>query len=116
MNDNGMLDNIPDGFDRNMIVDCRQCSKPMRGATVRLSKCDYDPIEKNHFKGWFAFPDILASGYNERRHCLISRIISNGGVCDFALFERNKIVAKQRVSIINAFQDRNNVVVLIDKK
>lgn len=116
MKNNAMLDNIPDEFNREVIVDCRQYSMPMRGTTVRLCKCDYLPIERNHFKGWFAFPDIISPGNNEPRHCLISRIIANGGECVFACLEKGKIVAKQNVKIINAFQDHSNVVVLIEKK
>ena len=110
-----MLKEIPDNFNRSAIVNCRQFPTQTRGRTVRLCKCDYLPIERNHFKGWFAFPDTISPGRKEPRHALISRIVLNGGVCTFACLEKGKTVKSQNVVIMNAFQDHNNVVVYIDK-
>lgn len=109
------LKNIPDNFNRSAIINCRQCADSTRRSTVRLCKCDYLPIERNHFKGWFAFPDTISQGRKEPRHVHISRIVSNGGKCTFAFIEKGKIVKSQDVVIMNAFQDHNNVVVHIDK-
>lgn len=108
------LKDIPDNFNRNAIINCRQFPTQTRGRTVRLCKCDYLPIERNHFKGWFAFPDTISPGRREPRHALISRIVLNGGVCTFACLEKGKTVKSQNVVIMNAFQDHNNVVVHID--
>lgn len=116
MDKEDVLENLPSGFDCNVIVNCRD-NRTIRGATLRLAKCDYGPIARNHFKGWFAFPDTISAGFNKRRHCLISRILRlNEGECVLECVSHGKVIERTKVKIINAFQDRNNVVVYIERK
>lgn len=72
------LPKLPDGFDEGRIVMPNQAQR-RRANTLRLYRCDFDPIEKSGFKGFFAVANkrcICARGSVAERAKIL---VANGG-------------------------------------
>lgn len=78
INMENVLPELPDGFDRGMIVMPKQVRRG-KANTLRLYKCDFDPIEKSGFKGFFAVQNKKHVGTKESIAERASTLIANGG-------------------------------------
>lgn len=78
INIENVLPELPDGFDRRMIVMPKQVRRG-KANTLRLYKCDFDPIERSGFKGFFAVPNKRHVGTKESVSERARTLIDNGG-------------------------------------
>lgn len=72
------LPDLPDGFDKGRIVMPNQARRGLAN-TLRLYRCDFDPIEKSGFNGFFAVANkrcICARGSVAERAKIL---VANGG-------------------------------------
>ena len=72
------LPDLPDGFDKGMIVMPEQVLR-RKANTLRLNRCDFDPISKSGFKGFFAIPNKKHIGTKESIAERARALIANGG-------------------------------------
>lgn len=78
INIENVLPELPDGFDKRRIVMPEQVQRG-RANTLRLCKCDFDPIERSGFKGFFAVPNKRLVGTKESVAERARTLIANGG-------------------------------------
>lgn len=78
INIENVLPELPDGFDKGRIVMPEQVRRGQTN-TLRLSRCDFDPIEKSGFKGFFAVPNNRCIGARESVAERARTLIDNGG-------------------------------------
>lgn len=73
------LPELPDGFDEGRIV---MPETVRRGTTnaLRLNRCDFDPIEKSGFKGFFAVANKRCIGARESVAERAKTLVANGGI------------------------------------
>ena len=72
------LPELPDGFDEGRIVMPNQAQR-RRANTLRLYRCDFDPIEKSGFKGFFAVANKRCIGAKESVAERAKILVANGG-------------------------------------
>lgn len=79
INMENVLPSLPDGFDHGRIVmpDNVRCGT---ANTLRLSRCDFDPIEKSGFKGFFAVANKRCIGSKESVAERAKTLVANGGI------------------------------------
>ena len=103
------LGNLPEGFDRSVI----NWSNSMRHIDVfPVAKADWDPMERNHFKGWYAIPNSKVCKLYTREH-IAARIIKTGGEC--TLKKGGSSPSFRRIRILDAYVDGNYVVIHIQE-
>lgn len=78
INMENVLPELPDGFDKGKIVMPKQVRRGQAN-TLRLYKCDFDPIERSGFKGFFAVPNKRHVGTKESVSERARTLIDNGG-------------------------------------
>ena len=78
INMENVLPELPDGFDKGKIVMPKQVRRGQAN-TLRLYKCDFDPIERSLFKGFFAVPNKKHIGTKESVAERARTLIANGG-------------------------------------
>lgn len=78
INMENVLPDLPDGFDRRRIVMPEQVQR-RRSNTLRLCKCDFDPIERSGFHGFFAVQNKRLYGTKESVAERARTLIANGG-------------------------------------
>lgn len=79
INMENVLPELPDGFDRRVIVMPKQVRRGQAN-TLRLYKCDFDPIDRSGFKGFFAVPNKRHIGGTKESVAERARtLIANGG-------------------------------------
>lgn len=114
-NNNGSLKDLPKDFDRSVIVR-RDSHYRMSVRTLRLAKCDYLPMERNHFRGWFSLPDVRNNGNRISRIEAVKAIVDNGGDCVVSHYKKCRSVSKVEVKILDAYMDNGNVVIHIEPR
>lgn len=79
INIENVLPELPEGFDKKRIV---MPERVLRGQanTLRLNRCDFDPIEKSGFKGFFAVANKRCIGSKESVAERAKTIVANGGI------------------------------------
>lgn len=79
INTENVLPELPDGFDKGKIVMPEQVRRGQVN-TLRLYKCDFDPIDRSGFKGFFAVPNKRHIGGTKESVAERARtLIANGG-------------------------------------
>lgn len=78
INMENVLPELPEGFDKKRIVMPEQVCRGQVN-TLRLNRCDFDPIEKSGFKGFFAVPNNRCIGARESVAERARTLIDNGG-------------------------------------
>ena len=73
------LPGLPDGFDKGRIVVTTQARCGRAASTLRLYKCDFDPIEKSGFKGFFAVANKRCIGARGSVAERAKILVANGG-------------------------------------
>lgn len=106
------LPDLPEGFDMSCVV---QSKTGLRNTgVIRVAKSEYDAMERNHFKGWFAIPNRLNGQNRPLEHYVAKIVAKNGGlgfVCDCRGQKR-----VHPVKFVNAFRERNLVVIHIEPR
>lgn len=79
INMENVLPELPDGFDHGRIV---MPDNVRRGQTntLRLNRCDFDPIKKSGFKGFFAVANKRCIWSKESVAERAKTIVANGGI------------------------------------
>lgn len=79
INIENVLPELPEGFDKKRIV---MPERVLRGQanTLRLNRCDFDPIEKSGFKGFFAVANKRCIRSKESVAERAKTIVANGGI------------------------------------
>lgn len=79
INIENVLPELPEGFDKKRIV---MPERVLRGQanTLRLNRCDFDPIEKSGFKGFFAVANNRCIWSKESVAERAKTIVANGGI------------------------------------
>lgn len=81
INMENVLPKLPDGFDKGRIVMPKASRSRRRQAnTLRLNRCDFDPIEKSGFKGFFAVANKRSIGSKESVAERAKTLVANGGI------------------------------------
>lgn len=78
INIENVLPELPDGFDRRRIVMPEQVQRG-KANTLHLYRCDFDPIEKSGFHGFFAVPNKNHIGTKESVAERARTLVANGG-------------------------------------
>ena len=78
INIENVLPELPDGFDRRRIVMPEHVRRG-RANTLRLYRCDFDPIERGEFHGFFAVPNKGHIGTKESVAERARTLVANGG-------------------------------------
>ncbi len=78
INMDNMLPKLPDGFDTGRIVMPERVRRRQVN-TLRLNRCDFDPIEKSGFKGFFAVANKRCIGSKESVAEHAKTLVANGG-------------------------------------
>lgn len=79
INMENVLQELPDGFDKGRIVMTNQARR-RRANTLRLYRCDFDPIEKSGFNGFFAVANKRCIGSKESVAERAKTLVANGGI------------------------------------
>lgn len=77
-NTDNVLPKLPDGFDTGSIVMPEHVRRG-KANTLRLYRCDFDPIEKSGFHGFFAIPNKNHIGTKESVAERARTLVANGG-------------------------------------
>lgn len=107
------LKGLPDGFDRSVIV-MPDRERGRKGRSVHLCKSDYAPLDRRHFTGHFALRNIAESSHRFRAEIVADAMASNGGRCEFVLTKSGKGLGSVTVHLLDAWIDREYVVVHIE--
>lgn len=77
INIENVLPELPEGFDKKRIVMPERVLR-RKANTLRLNRCDFDPIAKSGFKGFFAIPNKMHHGTKESIAERAKLLIANG--------------------------------------
>ncbi len=105
-----ILPDLPEDFDRNRIVMRAKTGGCRKGLTLRLNGCDFNPMHRMRFRGFFAIPDNKEIGTYETVAERVGKIVVRGG-CAVVVENRLKSVARRaNVTIKEAWKDGKYVV------
>ena len=104
---------MPKDFDRSKIVRTGMDARQAEGIPLYMGLCDYDPIKRNHFSGWFAIPDVKCCSARHRTR-IVDDVMKHGGTCLLRLRRNGRTYEETRVTIIEAFRDGSCVVIHIE--
>ncbi len=69
---------LPDGFDRSKIV-MPDTGTRKHASTIRLNRCDFEPMARAHFRGFFAVANHKSIGSDDTVADRAHKILANGG-------------------------------------
>lgn len=116
INKNGCIEDIPEGFDRSVIVHRDRCQDRRQAHSIRVAMCDFKPMERNHFRGWFAIPDFGNIGSKTKRSECMRKILEAGGDGEIILIRNGRHDRIVSVKFIDAFMDNGLLVVQIEPR
>lgn len=79
INMENVLPELPEGFDKKRIVMSEQVRRGTTN-TLRLNRCDFDPIKKSGFNGFFAVANKRCIGAKESVAERAKTLVANGGI------------------------------------
>lgn len=99
-----VLPELPDGFDKGRIVMPKQVRRGQTN-TLRLNRCDFDPIEKSGFKGFFAVANNRCIGARESVAERAKTLVANGGIMFLVrnVNMRDECFKKKLVRLVEAY-------------
>lgn len=118
INMENVLPELPDGFDKGRIVMLETVRRRTTN-TLLLNRCDFDPIEKSGFKGFFAVANKRCIGAKESVAERARTLIANGGAVFLVRHVKSgdKGFRKVSVRLVEAFSylEGKYVVLHIDR-
>lgn len=106
----GILPELPEDFDRNRIVMRAPMGGRRKGLTLRLNGCDFNPMHRMSFRGFFAIPDNKEIGTYETVAERVGKIVVRGGGAVVVENRLKSVARRANVTIKEAWKDGKYVV------